>query len=77
MADMFAQLGVGGIFAILVIREVLNFLARRNNKVHANPGNPGNPGHNNQLNEIRAVQRDIMSSLARIETLIRERLPKQ
>ena len=35
---LITQLGVGGTFALLVIREVLNFLSKRNNR----PGNPGN-----------------------------------
>jgi len=30
MDDLIAQVGVGGIFAVLVIREVLNFLTKRN-----------------------------------------------
>jgi len=32
MSDPITQLGVGGVFAIVVVREVLNFLKNRNNK---------------------------------------------
>ena len=39
MESLIGQLGVGGILAFLIIKEVLGFLKTRNS------GNPGNPGH--------------------------------
>lgn len=80
MGDALTQLGIGGVFALLVIREVLNFLAKRKPANH-NPGNPGNAVHAMKLmahecSEIRATQSRILESLQRLETIIRERLPK-
>ncbi len=43
MESLIGQLGVGGILAFLVIREVLSFLKTRN------AGNPGNPGSTNVI----------------------------
>ena len=37
MSDPITQLGVGGVFAIVVVREVLNFVKNRNGKL--SPGN--------------------------------------
>lgn len=80
MGDALTQLGIGGVFALLVIREVLNFLAKRKPANH-NPGNPGNSAHAmklmaNEQTEIRKIQTDILSAIVRVETIVRERLPK-
>lgn len=78
MGDVLLQLGVGGTFAILMVREVLNFL-----KYKRNNGNPGhNPGTHaalkqiaNELVEIRKCQTDLYSAVKEVETIIRERIP--
>lgn len=76
MGDVWTQLGIGGVFALLAIREVLNFLAKRNCK----PGNPGNSAHAmkiiaTEMSEIRKAQTSILGAIMRVETIIRERLP--
>jgi hypothetical protein len=45
MDDVFTQVGIGGVFALLMVREILNFLkAWENRKVRKNGGSNGAAG---------------------------------
>lgn len=78
--DGLSQIGIGGIFALLVIREVLNYLKTRNGYPPVKTPNPhidsvrmGDLAASIMLKEFG----DIKEGLRRIETLMIERFPKE
>ncbi len=61
------ELGIYGIFALLVIKEAFAFAlkmkAKRNN-------NPGNPNSGNTIKDVRGDQKRILDILGRIEVTL-------
>ena len=82
--ETLTQLGVGGIFALLVIREVLGFVGRRNSRSHPPKGNPTSgelpPDYwKDQFRQIIAGQEKILLMLERIErcvTVVKDRIER-
>ena len=77
--DSWTELGVGAIFLLLVLREVLNFLRSRNGNGLVRQPNPhpqsvktGDLAASYWLTEFG----DIKEALRRIEILMRERFPR-
>lgn len=76
--DGWSELGVGAIFLLLVLREVLNFVKGRNGAILTRP-NPhpdrvrtGDISVGYWLQQFTAIN----DGLRRIENLLRERLPR-
>jgi hypothetical protein len=60
MDELLTQLGVGGIFALLIIREVLGFLSKRKERGNGNGNGNGKPAM------TAAVQSDLFQLLREI-----------
>lgn len=83
--DLISQLGVGGIFALLVLQLVFRFLDKRNNiKPISNPpdqdkaktGDMSVSYWMEQFRELRDGNRDILKEIRALREAIIERLPK-
>lgn len=61
MNDNLLQLGVGGIFAVLIIKEVLNFISKRNNE----------PISNEISNLIGAITRTQEAQTEHLKTVVK------
>jgi hypothetical protein len=59
VGDLVLQLGVGGVFALLVIRTVLDFLSKQREKKSNGNGNGGISS--SAVNDMFAINRSILS----------------